>query len=537
MMVGPQRMLNGLLPGLCVVLAVATHHHAELHRAVQSPTPDLLATVNRHPGRAAVVAFTSVILLLLCPHYCRPRPPFPQPFKLTKTAGFLMLLFFEITWSLFLFVLLRLARCFATWELSLVMAFLATPVVYGIMTLYAWRRWNTYFAPLRYRNEDGNATDSRLPREQDMGVCECKLSMRPTKIEWYSFVWCMFFIYPFFMCYAGWLLSTTWVVTRITYRLGIHKKDDAGEALADFLLSTTIGLAWFQEVVMLKDESGNETLVGVFNSSFAGPLKFPAYGGSLLDKQLLEVKVDLVRCSAFEAALDGQPLPVELALYLAVYQTVWFGHAWVHSLAMWGIDEFSPDPWVARMSVCSLFFNHLGGDGGAELWNQMSGAGIDPMILADVVAVQRPLRDFARWRPLMPYSRFIRFIEGTREIWFRLLKESEFANAFGPLMDPEGHYIATILHSIDHWMLYNCFGNTHRLVLFCYDGPECGFGNIDFYRTGKLVCTALCLADDWPKLFDVYMRQSPHPFYQRVYQEAVAIDAELAWHMQNCMIK
>merc|ERR1711881_705892 len=198
-------------------------------------------------------------------------------------------------------------------------------------------------------------------------------------------------------------------------------------------------------------------------------------------------------------------------------------------------------PFVAKMLVCSYYFNHLGGDGGVSLFCKTFGLDWDPMEYSSQVPMQRAMRPYERLRELLPYSRFCAFLYHARETFNGMLKDPEYAQTLeGPNnnLDPEGHFIVTAVHSLDHWQLNRIFSVAPgRLLLFEQSAGGRPGKDIDYKALGKLCYTLLALSDDWPKLFDVYLRQAPHPFYKHFYQEASKLDGELAWHMQGCMIK
>merc|ERR1712113_892292 len=119
------------------------------------------------------------------------------------------------------------------------------------------------------------------------------------------------------------------------------------------------------------------------------------------------------------------------------------------------------------------------------------------------------------WLPLAPYSFHVKFVEHVKEVWMRLLSTDEFKGYF-PDVDPHAHFVMTVVHCLDHLMLNVLFNDLPHIGLYIWGGSVHG---IDLAVTGKLALEAFAMTNGFPKLFDVYMRQSPNPFYRAIYDE------------------
>lgn len=479
-----------------------------------------------------------------------PGTVFPKPFKLTKYAGLLVLvIIIFIIWAIG-FIICELWR--VVWDLMSdhfgvdfdpgkpvrdLVGFAGMAVAYMLFMVYYTCRWKTYFRHLPDEESHNHCSRDPLPIESPERKT-ANLSMRPTKIALRGYLWCMHVVWPFFVVSVVFKLMYSWMVRR-AYKFGLLQKADASKALAEFYLETTAGLGFFTEIT---DDDDDGHPMAHFTSSFFDPVQFPIVGGGMRQTKALETKIDLTSMEAVAVSLDGAPLSIEQGLLLLMHLYVWQCHAWLHALAMWGCDKSHQIPWVANMSTYSYFFNHLGGDGGIGVMAEAVHVDWDPMEFSQKAPMQRPLRPYDRLRDLLPYSRFGTFITLAHEIFMTLLSEPEFAKAFSGL-DSEGHFIASVVHSLDHFEFQKIFGPPSKLLLCHWDGPNQASvtstetGDIHYKLIGALCRMGFALSDDWPKLFNVYIRQAPHPFYQRFYAEVSKFDPELAWHMQGCMIK
>ena len=478
-----------------------------------------------------------------------PSRDFPKPLKLSKCAGYLLLLSLLSSWAgvltlCYLSLLLGLG-CKLT---ACVVTSLATPLALLIYVWTSYVRWKTCFVHLHDRDDRRNITFGKYPTEADLGVVDTAISMRPTRMEFSDYLWCALCISPFFGAHAYYSIASMAGVKWL-YWLGCIETASAAEILATFFLESSTAIFWFDRI----QDGGcgaHQAAIAVFTSDFYGDeVEVPKVGGGLVALQRLQVRVDLKQRRAIDASCGGRPISCEDCLLVVMYLALWKGHAHVHGLATWGVDTKATDAWLARMSVCSLYFNHLGGDGGAVHWKSAVNSDIEPLDLPSKLPFQRPGRDFGRLEQLLPYSRFLSFVDASSTIFFRLLKEQKqqhggpetasSAEAFAA-MDPMAHYHATFLHSLDHWMLHRAFDEKGKLALLFRgnrrssreEGEEA-----DFRTMSDLSTFAFAISDDWPKLFSVYMRQSSHPFYRRVYEECLELDPELAFHVQCCIIK
>lgn len=212
---------------------------------------------------------------------------------------------------------------------------------------------------------------------------------------------------------------------------------------------------------------------------------------------------------------------------------VWHGHAWWHTFAMWNTNLSHPDAFIAHMSVLSIFYNYMGGDGGARRLTSLLQP--EKPITVDSLAFQAPMLSLVHAAELVPYSRFVAFIVRTYAIHNQLLTEPEFSSAF-PSIDHDAMFVDTVLHSLDHWMLHELFDQPCTRALWEVQ-PTKQIGDVKWDLLGKATSFAYTVSDDHPRIENIYIRQSPHPFHQRFYKEVSSVDPELAWHMQACMAK
>lgn len=145
-----------------------------------------------------------------------------------------------------------------------------------------------------------------------------------------------------------------------------------------------------------------------------------------------------------------------------------------------------------------------------------------------------PMMGVDKWLELAPHSRFLSFIEGLRPVFLYMMTLPEYSKDFVGI-DPDAHFVCTVVHSLDHLMAGHYFTQPQNIAQFF--GGKRATGNMNLKATGDWVALASGLTSDFPKMFEVYMRSSPMEFYRRVYHEASLLDPELAWHMQCCITK
>merc|ERR1719362_2133102 len=332
------------------------------------------------------------------------------------------------------------------------------------------------------------------------------VSMRPIYIPLRDFLLCFHAMLPFFYLESMVQLARR-ALLRGRVRYGLVQKADPAVALGRFILETSTAF-WLREVHEA-DSRHNGRRTATFSNEYFGPLEMPAIGGGETIVELVEMVVDLDSRKAIAATLDGEELSLEQAFVFAVFQNEWHGHAWWHALAMWGIDLQNPDPWIQRMGLISLFQNHMGGDGAGEILTSVVQREV--LLTGDSMPFQRPMPPFNKVNALVPHSRFLAFLSVALERFSGLWHNPEHSGMFSN-MNLDSHFVCTVLHSLDHWMLHQVNEEAGIRALWEQSNdPSASTGSIDWRITGQMASFAYGLSDDYPKLYDVYMRQSSNP--------------------------
>jgi len=176
------------------------------------------------------------------------------------------------------------------------------------------------------------------------------------------------------------------------------------------------------------------------------------------------------------------------------------------------------------MSLVTIFHNSLGQNAiDFTLKPILAESGQEPALFTTAMMATN------KWLKLVPHSRFLSFIEKLRPIFVNLMSLPEYHDDFAGI-DPDAHFVCTVVHSLDHQLAGHYFTQSQSIALFLQSQRSVAKTSLD--DTSSWIGFASCLTSDFPKLFEVYMRNSPTTFYRRVYKEAAQIDPELAWHMQ-----
>lgn len=477
---------------------------------------------------------------------------FPKPFVVTRCAGilfsfvylFVLISFATLFWAILEGMVLLLQHfdvvALSWWQLpaQLIAAAYCFLLVLLLFYRFAYSRWVYYFADCTFpRSDPRNITSKPAPLEKDLGRVEHPEHMRPTLMTRWDFIKCTFLIYPMIQLYRLFGPLTKNILFKCAYRKG-KQGAKIEETLATLYLETICSLQYFKEI---RVEAGRK--FAVFSTEYFDPVLLPKVGGGLTPIKNFSIIIDLSLNAVVAASLDGDSLTLKKAWLISVYLFEWIGHAWLHAFCMWGADTENTDPWVSWMSQISLYFNHLGGDSGLGVLAMIAKLkdyflSEDPNFkerdYANILPFQRPFRTYERISELAEYSRFISFILETRKIFMRLLAESDVEDVFRS-MDPEAHF-AIVVHSIDHWSFNQICDRWENMYHYMYDEPQAEAG-IDYHVISSTTFLARALADDWPKIFDVFIRQAPLKFYQLFYEKARQVDTELAWNMQCCIVK
>jgi len=450
---------------------------------------------------------------------------FQRSFEVTMCAGILMLAFICLLVSFATALCCYVVSFFTSWYYGMV----ALPALEFLFLLYGYYRWKMYFSDLSYRDSPENPTHLPFPFAKDHPD-SYPLTLRPTKMSLRWYLWCMHFIWIFFSINALRLMILS-SLKQSYIRIFTPELAPVELVFGEMALNGSL-VTWFKEIL----ESPQGTKLARFSSSFFGPQDFPCADNSIATVQNIEFVIDLQSRKCIAGKVDGKDVSIIDVFMLAAFVGTSRVHSWSHALGMWGVKPTASEPYFERLSICSGFFNHLGGDGGGFIYysSVMKQAElIDDT--AKALPQQRAMIDHAVWQELIPYSRFVSFIEHVRPPFFDLSSKHELSTRF-PMVEPEAHFWNTVIHGIDHTMFVTYMDRTDVLGHFIRRSPE-NLNEIDYSAIGRWLMFVSCLSQDFPKLFQVHMWDSPEIFYREVYEEAKKWDPELAFHLQTCIIK
>jgi hypothetical protein len=393
-------------------------------------------------------------------------------------------------------------------------------LLYLCFSLYLWR---TTFAHLPHEDAAENVTSGSPPRLPDMEQ-GMPTTLRPTRISFMQHLWCMHMHFPFFALDS--LSQTARLnILRILNYLGLVRVTPAGELLASLLLETTMSW-WFD--LQVSDPSG--ALYAHFSSKPFGQLTVPGR-----EIEVIEIIVDVHARKAVKAKIvdvhsaNAVTISIEEALHIATFVAVTAAHIWLHAYSQYGTSLKSPCPFVSRMSLVTIFHNSLGQEAVENtLIPMLAESGQESRFFTTAMMGDD------KWSELVRHSRFLSFIQKLRPVFLNLMSLPEYRCDFANI-DPHAHFVCTVVHSLDHQLAGHYFTQSQSISFFFQKQSVEAGTNLD--ATGNFVEFAAGLTSDFPKLFEVYMRNSPVEFYRRVYKEAAIIDSELAWHMQCCIVK
>ncbi len=277
------------------------------------------------------------------------------------------------------------------------------------------------------------------------------------------------------------------------------------------------------------------------------------------DKWVVHLDLDAKR-SIGGCIGDRKLSPADLYVFQCFY--LLSSHVVVHSLANWGLNPYAPHWWIRRMAVVTILYNNLGFTGARLVYDNareyipgampfptqgawepagspLPGPGYEDDHASPGDALQEVFRQNVKHglskhgqiRQLMPYSKIVDFIVKVRNFFLNQFEEyrSEF-----PAIDAEGMFAGTIIHGIDHANLYDV--SSMRAP-----GREQSIRSDtgDFRLMEEIArITIAGLVSDLPGIgFAHQYRDSPHPFYQKVYAFAKKINKTYADRMDACIIK
>ena len=235
------------------------------------------------------------------------------------------------------------------------------------------------------------------------------------------------------------------------------------------------------------------------------------------------------------ANLDNVTLTASQALTLCWFNVIATNHVKIHSLANWGVnvDICQDNLFLYRNSLATVVFNHYGYQSFTNYFYIYKKFGLlDKNWNAEAMKVvfDHGINENIQAHPdigdLYKHSRLVKFIVLVRPMFLK--KFSKLKNHF-PGIDAEALFAGTILHSLDHIMAERCLEDPLWL-----DVEDEKFGMMA--QVGRIVRAAF-VSDLQGIYFNKGYKDSVHPFYRSVYEGAYKVDAELADHMDTCIIK
>ena len=431
------------------------------------------------------------------------------------------------------------------------------PILYILLLYISHQNHRTYFANLPKRDDPKCILSHSIPRNTMEPV---PFSMRPMWLSFWQYLQIRHRVYLPFSIFAFYCIFWRNPKWERQYKAGKAKPDrPVEEALAIFLLETT-AFTWFRGSET--DLDGN--CIGYFSTQHWGPIRTLLLPKGHHDIKHIEVWINLQSRKAVKVCFDGQEIRFDRAFAQILFLMNSQGHAWTHAVSSWGVMTDHPHPFVRLKSAATLYYNHMGFDGGLKAVSvvanraEINEAGSERgLLLADSLpyndqntmvgpfhaAVQdffdTPLAD-----ELSQYSRFCAFANFLFPHFIRFCDEETTPITRSPI----GFFYGTVLHCIDHWMLEQmfCRSANHLAVASSafQSATEGGFEpnepQLDYKALGKGTIFAFGLTQDWPKLFvQVYFRNATKDihFYRKVHEIAKKLDPELAYHLQVCIIK
>lgn len=497
---------------------------------------------------------------------------FPQPLVTYRICGFLTWLSIFAILAFAGFGLQYAVRYFALdlaqWQMYAV--FLSPTILLNVYLLHsAYSGWKQYFSELPRKIDSKECgLNNTLPQNTLEAV---PMSMRPIRMSLWQFIQIEYMLYlPFGLHFAYgvlWFYINSW-----RFYLGCVKPKFApARLLGHFLLETTC-FFWFKGFTDPKKPH-----LALFSTKAWGPIRTLGFhqANHILDIDEIKVWVNVKNKTAEKAFVSTNSGSFKIKLHRAACLVVATmgtqGHAWLHAVSTYAMDPQHENNWLRTMSLVSLFFNHMGLDGGLPLiakrigrpdwiqsgslrgyevadklplWDQNNMAG--PFMAAVPRFYGTELAD-----QLMPYSRFCAFTNllypSFMSIHAKTLAVEQDCQSSPVATEPVALFFQSVLHALDHWNMSQTFtwtGGAHaswldirRQVVADNCEYDDGEPRIDYKGLADSAAWVLVLTDDFPHMANVYAHNSPVYFYRQLYQKAILLDPELAYNLQCCIIK
>eukprot|EP00930_Biecheleria_cincta_P042517 TRINITY_DN2925_c1_g2_i1.p1 TRINITY_DN2925_c1_g2~~TRINITY_DN2925_c1_g2_i1.p1 ORF type:complete len:668 (-),score=95.90 TRINITY_DN2925_c1_g2_i1:78-2081(-) len=485
--------------------------------------------------------------------YLKRTEQFPKPLSSKIHAGCCLWTIVLLVWLLPLPCALNFSG--GKWHFSVGPFLVVNSVLHLLLVLYGTYRWRLYFLKLPKTQKECPILSHDLP----LGTLEpTPMSMRPLYMSWLSYMWCMHVIYVPFMVKAGYTLLIRGPRAFKKVRSGAASPNlTVGQAFGKFMLETS-AFMWFKKI-----EETNGVLLGYFSSQHLGPIRTLLVKEGTHDMQNIEIWVDLKERTVVRASIDGLDFMLCKVFFLIAFIFTGQSHAWLHSVCTWALAPEADDYFIRKMSVCTMFFNHLGFDFGLPQASAQSGreeflTGGNPrsdqfedelpyldeiMLLGPFQAAPQNFFTPELAGKLVPYSRFCAFAYLLYKPFMALFE----AEAVKICDSAEACFYHTVLHCTDHWSFSQMFNlspnDLANLVVAIEEAKNAGYAEnepkIDYVALEPGLCTTLGLTDDFVKSFNVYHRDSPSNIrlFRKIYEIAKPLDPELAYHLQCCIIK
>jgi len=208
-------------------------------------------------------------------------------------------------------------------------------------------------------------------------------------------------------------------------------------------------------------------------------------------------------------------------------------HPQVHAYANWSVNPESRNPFVRRISLITISYNHSGRSGFPSLLQLLVDLGLykfSTYEAIDSLSTSRVPDNAPFHNHLMkiahvsPYIAFIGRLRG-----FFLAEFEKYKTDFAGI-DGEAFFISTVLHSTEH-------ANAAYFVddfALTWKNPRyrANFESASLSRTGLTTQLTLALPFNDPRF-----KYAEHPLFQRVYAYAKTLDARLADEMEAAIIR
>lgn len=288
--------------------------------------------------------------------------------------------------------------------------------------------------------------------------------------------------------------------------------------LLKLIMETSI-VAW------VSVETVNEREIGLLKI----PEAFHALTNGEWESGTLIVEMDLSEQEILDIRYKGKTVDIGDGLALVYIALTGMNHPLIHSFANWGINPEIKDDFLKTMALCTIKYNEYGVNQFRTTTNSFRWLGIHSYTTMDILKLAThhgnytvPKHSSQSWTALKEKSDFVDFILKVRVVFFNRFKK--YKNDFSQ-MDPEGMFLGTVMHSVDHLQF------DYLLEISDFKGTEV------FKADRELATVILSCYTSAPlfRLINCKFKDSPHPFFQEVYKEAMVFNKRMADGMECCI--